>query len=202
MLLKEKVLSKNLWNQEIIDIIWHHWWKYIKALIKYCILLIILFVFYNLLVQYIDVDYLEFIFWSVGLIIYIMFVVAFLDVYLDSIVLTSTWIILYKREWFLRQNTEHIQWSSAQSIYDEQNWILDVILNKWTIKIKRHDEVYSFEDVAYPSKTTNMIIKAKNDIMYNNKDDDEDEFQNSEKFDVLVDTLWEVILDYVKKNKK
>ena len=121
--------------------------------------------------------------------------VSILDIYLDCIVVTNKWLVLFKREGFLRQNTEHIQRDAAQSVYDEQNWILDIVSGKWNLKIKRQDEIYTFDEVANPSSVTNYIVQIRDSI------NSQENYVEPDKFDVLVETLWEVILDYVKNNK-
>ncbi len=197
MLLRYKIISKNLWNQEILYMISHNWWVYMKIVIKYWIILVLFFVLYNLIIQYLHIPNIELFFWSFLLVLYIFFVVSFMDSYLDCIVLTKSWIIIYSREWFLRQNTENIQWDSAQSVYDEQVWIIDVVFNKWNIKIKRQDEVYTFDNVSKPSVQANKIIRTREQILSEAWED-----VNLDKFDVLVDTLWEVIIDYIRKNRR
>ena len=175
----------------------HNWWVYMKIVIKYWIILVLFFVLYNLIIQYLHIPNIELFFWSFLLVLYIFFVVSFMDSYLDCIVLTKSWIIIYSREWFLRQNTENIQWDSAQSVYDEQVWIIDVVFNKWNIKIKRQDEVYTFDNVSKPSVQANKIIRTREQILSEAWED-----VNLDKFDVLVDTLWEVIIDYIRKNRR
>lgn len=198
MLLKEKVISRYIWDQEILNIVWHDWYVYFKVVFKYWLILLWLVFIHNVLVQYLDIIYLNFFFGSIWLIVYVFFVISFLDSYLDSIILTKNWIIIFRWEGFLRHNTESIRWEAAQSIYHEQNWIIDIIFNKWNVKIKRQDEIYLFEDVWNPRSTTNILTSTRDRIL---SEVDEEE-PDMDKFDVLVDTLWEVILDYVRNNKK
>lgn len=198
MFLKEKVILNTLWDVNIKYIIWHDIFSYMKMLIKYFFFIIIILFSYRFINDYFVID-LSFVFWSIGLLIYWMYIVSFLDIYLDSVVLTDKWIYIYIRDWFLDQNTEYISWNSIQSIYDEQNWILDLVFNKWNIKIKRQDEIYIFNNVDKPWDVTNKIISIKDDIL--TKNDQEEEEENPNNFDTLVETLWEVISQHVSKKK-
>lgn len=201
MFLKEKVILNTLWDVNIKYIIWHDIFSYMKMLIKYFFFIVIILFSYRFINDYFVVD-LSFVFWSIGLLIYWMYIVSFLDIYLDSVVLTDKWIYIYVRDWFLDQNTEYISWNSIQSVYDEQNWILDLVFNKWNIKIKRQDEIYIFNNVDKPWDVTNKIISIKDDILTKNaQEEQEEEEENPNNFDTLVETLWEVISQHVSKKK-
>ncbi len=197
MWLRQSILQKHLKDRKIYRIIWHHWLKYVNSILKNLFLLLLLYFSYTYLVLLFESFYLDLFFAVLWLLVYFVFMISVMDIYLDSIAITDKWIVLFRRNGLLRQNTEHIQWESAQSVYDEQIWIMDIIFWKWNIKIKRQDEIYLFDNISSPSAVTNYIVQIRDSI-----NSQEDENEDVDKFDVLVETLWEVILDYVKNNKK
>lgn len=195
MWFRNSILNKHLSDRKIYKVIGHHSWKYTKSIVKHLFLLALLFLVYELLWAYFEWRYFDYVLGVLWLLLYVVFMVSILDIYLDCIVVTNKWLVLFKREGFLRQNTEHIQRDAAQSVYDEQNWILDIVSGKWNLKIKRQDEIYTFYEVANPSSVTNYIVQIRDSI------NSQENYVEPDKFDVLVETLWEVILDYVKNNK-
>ncbi|MBS8121562.1 hypothetical protein [Candidatus Vampirococcus lugosii] len=201
MFLKEKVILNTLGDVNIKYIIGHDIFSYMKMLIKYFFFIIIILFSYRFINDYFVID-LSFVFGSIGLLIYGMYIVSFLDIYLDSVVLTDKGIYIYVRDGFLDQNTEYISWNSIQSVYDEQNGILDLVFNKGNIKIKRQDEIYIFNNVDKPGDVTNKIISIKDDILTKNaQEEQEEEEENPNNFDTLVETLGEVISQHVSKKK-
>ncbi len=200
MWIKHNIIWKNVSSQDIIEIISHDTWKYTKVIIVYALILAVLFVSYDTITHYFVFWIIDVLFAGIWIVVYFFFMVSFFDVYLDSLILTSTWIIIYRWHGLFRQHTENIPRESAQAIYDQQSGILDALLNKWNIEIKRHEETYLFEDVPSPAENAKKIV-AQRDAALNQANNVEEE-EEQDKFDVLVETLWEVILDYVKNNKK
>jgi hypothetical protein len=93
-----------------------------------------------------------------------------------------------------------IERSSVEWVYDEQEGLLDVLLNKGMIKIKKLDEEYVFDDVYNPVLQTSKIIEIKEKIIKENeKKEEENNEEKIDKFDLLVEALGEIIRDYYKK---
>jgi hypothetical protein len=200
MSFKTNILKKYLEDKEIYQVIWHNTVVYIPTIIKYLFLLGLLYFFSRFIENNIQGVYVPLLIGIIWMFIYIKFVIDFLDLYLDSVVLTHTDIVIFRWDWFLKYRTEAIQRDSVEAINNEQSWILDLIFNKWDIKIKRQEWSYFFRDVTNPSKIANDIVVLKNQLEtweYNESDTEND----IDKFDILVETLWEVIIDYVKKEK-
>lgn len=202
MSFKKNILKKYL-DTDIHYIIWHDWWKYTKIIIVYTWILVFLFLSYIWIAKISSVNilnYINIIFWVIWAIIYIRFILQFMDIYLDSVVITKIGIIIFKWEWLLRYTSETIDWPSVQAVEDAQSWLLDMMLNKWDIVIKRWVEEYRFNDISHPSKQKNDILMYKDKFETKPEPEKEPE-PELDKFDVLVETLGEVILDYVKKSK-
>ena len=130
------------------------------------------------------------------LVLYLKFVIDFLDLYLDSIILTKQGVKVFFWDWLLKYSTEIIEWNSVDAVYDKQEGLLDMILNKWSINIKRIDGEYKFEDVYKPSFLSSFIMEIKDKILGNNQEPEE---QPIDKFELLVEVLWEIIKEYYNK---
>lgn len=199
MSFKQKVLAHYIWEEEIYHIISHDVWVYLPLVLKYSLILVWLYWLFWLVDSTFNIEYLWWIFGGVGLFVYWYFVISFLDIYLDSVVLTDWWVIIFNWDWFLKQNSESVQRESIESIFDESSSLPDLILNKWDIMIKRQWEIYRFDSTPDPRKQADVISKLKDKILAWKYPWEEEPEEDLDKFDVLVETLWEVILDYVKK---
>lgn len=121
--------------------------------------------------------------------------ISFLDIYLDWVILTNNWIVIFRWDWLLKYRTESIERESLESVSMNQNGILDIMFNKWDIKINRIDHSYIFNEVPNPSKQVKTILE-KRDEMTSWEQEDEDKV---DKFDLLVDMLGDVLIDYSKR---
>lgn len=202
MWFKNNLLNKYL-NTEIHYIISHDWWKYTKLILIFSLILILIIALYlniYILFNSTALKILNIIFAAIWMLIYIIFTVNFINLYLDTLVVTNSWLILFEWSWLFKYSTESIDWNSIQAIEDEQSWLFDIILNKWDLKIKRAWESYTFQDVSSCSTERNKIIEYKDKFEEKKQElKEENEQPELDKFDVLVETLWEVILDYIKK---
>lgn len=197
MAFKKNILKKYTHEDEILYIVWHDPWEYIKLMLKYLIIILITFTLYSFTTGFIIKWFVvNWIFWIVWLIIYYKFIIDFMDTYLDAIIVTPTWITIFRWDWLVNYSSENLNWHSIQSIYDDQNWLMDITLNKWDIKIKTHWDIYTFKNVSWPVIHKNKIISIQEKIREGITEEPE-----LDKFDILVEALWEVIIDYMKKWK-
>lgn len=153
-----------MWDEQIYYVISHDPWIYFGLMIKYLLFLVALRVWYYYIQMIVEFEYLNIVLWVIGLILYSRFIIWFLDYYLDSIVLTDGWLIIFRWDGFLKQTSESVTWDSIESVFDEQSGIIDLLLKKWDIKVKRQWEVYTFKDVSHP--TSKLIKSGKWEIRY------------------------------------
>ena len=196
MSFRKYVLNKYISWSDIEYVISHHWRRYIKILMGYFFLLLTLFFIYYKLSYFIENKYFDYFFWLIAFILYIKFVIDFLDIYLDSLVIVDSWVIIFYWEGLFKYNSEFIDWDIIEAIYDEQDGILDILLNKWKIKIKRYDQEYVFDDVTDPSKQSGKIIFYKNKFTSSNKNDNFDKEKKDIDYQSLVEAVADVIYSY------
>lgn len=203
MAFRKNILMKYLHEEEIYHIIWHDSWEYIKLILLNLVYLIIVFWIYYAVSLLWNRTIVSIIIWVVALIIYIKFTLDFLDIFLDAIILTNYWVVIFKWEWILTYSSESVERTWLQAIFDEQSWILDILLNKWDIKIKRHDEIYTFKNIHNPWKEKYTILQMNERIQKQLSINDESVEENNaeqwdEKIEVLLDVLKDVLMDYKK----
>lgn len=200
MSFKKQILKRYLWDDDIFYIISHHWWVYVKLILVYLFFLILWFILYYVVCKWWCFKWFRYFFWLYGVLLYIKFIIDFLDLYLDSVVLTKQGVNIFYWDGLLKYSNELIERSSVEWVYDEQEGLLDVLLNKGMIKIKKLDEEYVFDDVYNPVLQTSKIIEIKEKIIKENeKKEEENNEEEIDKFDLLVEALGEIIRDYYKK---
>lgn len=84
-----------------------------------------------------------------------------------------------------------------------QNSLRDKILSRGDVVITLdHTISFSFDNVASPKRVVNALWAAKATYSDPSSDDSDEEWlsdNNNEKFEILVETLGEVIKDYMHK---
>ncbi len=197
MSMKLLFLKHYLKDAKILYIISHDSFIYMWMLFKYLLFLVLLYGAYWLVYTYIfQWDELNTLMtWIFGIswiMVYFYFIIDFLDYYLDSIVLTETGLVIFNWDWLLKYKTQTLNREAIDAVDNEQSWIFDVAFNKWNLTIRRENEKYKFEDVHNPNKKIELIMETKNDLA---KDETTVE-PELDKFDILVETLWEIIKEY------
>lgn len=207
MNLRTFVIKQYVNNQDIEHIIGHDILVYIKTAIKHLAILFIMLLVYRLVRLYIDPELATMIFGVGGLMTYAFFVMRVLNDYFDAMLITDTGITILTRNGFLQYKTETIYRENIQTITYEQNGIIDAARNIGDIVIRlEHDITYPFPHVPQPKKQA-AIIAAWKEKSYGPSmiDVDEENGQRSgerdEKFDILVETLGEVIVEYMQRKK-
>jgi len=199
MSFKRQILKKYLGEDVIFHIISHHWWVYIRIILFYVVFLMLWFGLYYLVCDITCNLVIRYLFWLYWLILYLKFVVDFLDLYLDSIILTKQGINVFLWDGILKYSNEAMERTSIEAVYDEQEWLLDMLLNKGSIKIKRIDADYVFKDVYNPPLLSSLIMETKERMLSEKQDSEEKESQSIDKFELLVEALGEIIKEYYNK---
>jgi hypothetical protein len=151
------------------------------------------------------ISIITWIIWWIWILLYLHFVVEFLNKYLDACIITTNWITIFEREWFLHYTSQQFEWETIESISHSQNSLSDKILYKWSITITiEHDITFIIDNLSNPQQLAQRLWKYKQDnTNYNHQlPISDNEPWSHEKFDILVETLWEVIKDYMWKQQQ
>lgn len=198
-MIRKAILKRNVNTSEIHHVIGHNGSVFFKIFLIYIWVLAALLLLYLILDRYVMRPYLKRVFAGAGLIALIKFCIDFFDVYLDSIVLVDTWVILYLWEWLLEYKTERFDRDKIESIWFNQKWLWDKLFMKWDIMIRlEHWVEFPFENVTNPKKQADKILQYKWRFVSSITPQETAENENK-KFDVLVEALWEVVKDYIDK---
>jgi len=198
-MIRKSIIKKNINTSEIHHVIGHNGSVFLKLFFKYFLFLSILLLLFLLLDNYVIWEYLNWVFAWVGFLFFVKFCIDFFNIYLDSLVMTNEWIVLYLWEWLLEYKTESFDWHRIETVSHNQNGIWDKIFLRGDIMIRlEHWVEFPFEKISYPKKQATKILQlkslflSKNNLEISSWDDDK-------RFDVLVEALWEVVKDYIDK---
>lgn len=198
-MIRKSIIQKNINTSEIHHVIGHNGSVFLKLFLKYLIILLILLLLFLILDRYISWEYLNWSFALFGLIFFVKFVIDFFNIYLDSLVLVPTWIIFYLWEWLLEYKSESFDWERIETVSHNQNGIWDKIFFRWDILIRlEHGVEFPFEKVSNPKKQAAKILQLKSRFI-RVLPEESSNLSDNNKFDVLVEALWEVVKDYIDK---
>jgi hypothetical protein len=121
--------------------------------------------------------------------------------YLDCLLLTERWITLFMREWVRDHKTDVFERDKIQTISFHQNSFWDKLFARWDLMIRLDRGVdFPFDNISYPKKQVEKIVKMKDYFMNKKMGQDLEEAQWEEnKFNILIEALWEVVQDYMEK---
>ena len=126
----------------------------------------------------------------IGIFLFIKWVLDFLNLYLDCLILSKDHAILFLREGRLEYKTEFFSWNKI-------NWSVGDIV----IKLE-FDTEFPFADVTNPKKQVSKLITLKEQFMERQKQViEKDLHEDDQRFNVLVEAMSEVVKDYLDKSQ-
>ena len=135
-MLRNVLIKRYVDTKDTQRIIGHSSVVCIKKAIITIVLLFLLYVIFALLNQSSPAEYWKWIFWCAGLALFVKWVIDFLNLYLDCLILSKDNITFFLWEWLLEYKTEIFSWSKINTISRNQIWFRDKLFWKWDILIK------------------------------------------------------------------
>ncbi len=198
--IKKKILSKLIdTDEEFLYIISHHPIVYLPLMIISILGIIILFFLYNFLSVYFP-RFATYFIWFLTLFLYFYFVLGFLDIYLDALVVTSRSVVIYQWYWLFKNTIDVLDFEAIESIFADQSWLIDILFNKGDLNIRRAWHTNIFPDVYNPNKVANEL----NSLIFKQQVSEEEEIseENNENFDEeKVKLLAKAMLEVMKEMK-
>lgn len=189
-------------------VIWHHGSVHLRNFFVHGGLLLLLWILYAILQYFLpSLSLLSRVFASVGIIIYLNFVLQFLNNYLDAIVINRQGVSIFDRKKILNYSLRYCHWDHIESINQSQTSLSDRLFDKGDIDITlNHGTKEHFTYIAKPKYVSSLLWEKKSEFESKNYNNSSPEWWflhngGGEKFDILVETLWEVIKEYMDKDK-
>lgn len=193
---REKVIQHYIGYETIHYLIGRSFFVYAKKIWRFFLSLAVSALLYRICTLIIERTYLDILFGSIGIVVYIRVIIALINDYLDVVVLTDTWIVIMTRNGFFMHKIERLQRWHIQTISEEQDGFRDMIFDKGELVVSVDQGiVFPFHDIQTPKKAIKQILHRRNVVSTDKTPVETDKFQ------LLVETLGEVITDYMKIKK-
>ena len=201
-MLRHYLLEKYVDLKDTEDILAHSPFIYLRGLLVYSVLLFLVYIAYAVsqqFPQYQNVPYVKRIAGILWLFIFFKWLLWFLNLYLDCILISKEALTIFLRDGLLEYKTEIIDRSKISVISHRQDSFWDKLCGKWDLLIQMWNDInFSFNDVSHPKKSaTKLTLNKKGYEEAKKKKIEQDLEWDQRQFDILVDALWEVIRDYM-----
>lgn len=201
-MLRQYLLGRYIDLKDVEDILSHSSFIYLRGVLVYSVLIFAVYVIYAIFQQYPQyqwVPYVKRIAGIVWLFLFFRWLLGFLNLYLDCILISKESLTVFLRDGILEYKTEIIDWSKILVISHRQDSFWDKICGKWDLLIQMWNDIdFSFSDIAHPKKSASKLTLYKKEYEeMKKKKIEEDLAWDQRQFDILVDALWEVIRDYM-----
>ncbi len=199
-MLRHYLLGRYLDLKDTEDILAHSPFIYLRGVLVYSVLLFVVYIVYAIVrTYYIQDIYVKRITGILWLFIFFKWLLGFLNLYLDCILISKDALTVFLRDWILEYKTEVIDWSKILVISHRQDSLWDKLCGKWDLLIQMWNDIdFSFNDIAHPKKSASkLMLNKKNYEEAKKKKIEQDLEWDQRQFDILVDALWEVIRDYM-----
>ena len=201
-MLRRYLLWRYVDLKDVEEILGHSPFIYLRGVLVYSVLLFVVYVAYAIsqqYPQYQDAPYIKWIAGILWLLIFCKWILGFLNLYLDCILISKDSLTVFLRDGILEYKTEIIDRWKISVISHNQNSLWDKIFGKWDLLIQMWNDIdFSFNDVAHPKKSASKLILNKKEYEEIKKKKIEQDLEwDQRQFDILVDALWEVIRDYM-----
>lgn len=179
--------------QKMQHIVHQHWVKIIWKLFFWLFLFVLIpvFIYYY---SFRAKDLIQFMYLEIYLfIIYIKIIYDIFDWYNDVWIITDSWVV--DLDWSIfKTKMSTISFDNIEWMEVEQDWFIDKVLKKWDLIIhKIWDDSFVLPDCYSPYAALNEVEHIKNHHY-------EDEEPETDRFDLIMDTLWWVVENYLKKS--
>lgn len=103
------------------------------------------------------------------------------------------------REWLFDYKTDFFERSKIEAVSHNQNSFWDKVFARWDLLIKlEHGVEYPFEDINFPQKQAEKIMKYKTQFSPTNITDTPVPIAD-EKMAIIAEALSEVVKEYIDK---
>jgi len=202
--IKKNILRKLIkTDEDMIYIVSHHYIAYFWTITILLIGIVIVFSLYKLIWIF-SQNIASLVAWILWIIVYINFILNFFDVYLDAVVITNRSLIIYKWYWLLKNSIDVIANHAVESVYSDQNGMIDTIFNKWDLFIKTARDKTIFRWVMDSWEVANDINKIIFSLTNKNEEVEWEEILEFEEkkwwdLDIFMKAMEEVIKEYKSK---
>ncbi|MDR2415729.1 MAG: hypothetical protein LBD75_03875 [Candidatus Peribacteria bacterium] len=202
-MLRTYLIQKYVDVTEVEEIVGHSPFVYLRGMFFYSLLLFLVYIGYVLWHQHApELLLTKWIAGVVGLVLFVCWVISFLNLYLDCLLLSKTTLTVFLWDGLLEYRTEVLDWSKINVVSHRKNSLWDNLFGKGDLVIQLGNSVdFAFNDVGHPKKYAAKLLLFKKNYEEEQKIKIEKDLEGDQRnFEVLVDALGEVMKEYLEKN--
>ena len=199
-MLRHYLLGRYIDLKDTEDILAHSPFIYVRGVLVYSVLIFLVYIGYSIVRTYYSQEiYVKRIAGILWLFIFFKWLLGFLNLYLDCILISKDALTVFLWDGILEYKTEVIDRWKISVISHNQNSLRDKLFGKWDLLIQMWNEIdFAFNDVSHPRKSASKLTLNKKQYEDAKKKKIEQDLEwDQRQFDILVDALWEVIRDYM-----
>ena len=203
--MRDYILKHYLKRSPKSVIVWHHGSIHLRNFFLSLVFSALLWVFYSLLHHFFPLS--QAVVWvsALGaLIIYLRFLFTFFDLYLDAVVIDDSGVSLFLWNKVFNYSVQYCHRDHIEDIRQSQETFADKFFQRGDITLTLNNgTILHFSHIAHPKKVATLLRnqKIKFESPRNALSGGEVEGPSWEKFTILVETLGEVIKDYMDRDK-
>ncbi len=183
----------------VFHVIWHNGSVFIKLTLRTLLFLLVLYVLFVVLNRYIVWTYLDRTFGILGIGFFVKYIIDFLNLYLDGLIMTDKGITLFMREGLFDYKTDFFEWEKIEAISHNQNSFRDKVFARGDLIIRLdHGVEYPFENINFPQKQAEKIQKYKTQFSVELPETSPSPITD-DKMAIIAEALSEVVKEYMDK---
>jgi len=135
------------------------------------------------------------------IIMFIRILYQIFDWYCDVWIVTDEWVV--ELDWSLfSANAISVKYSSIEWLEVEQDWIIDTLLNKWSLiihKIWWSGDSFRLDEASKPYEAIDIIEKYWKWLI-SKWNEEENKSSVWDDYEIIINSLSEVVKSYIEKN--
>lgn len=173
-------------------------------MVRTLLLLFVLYVLYAVIDQYVTYPYLEWIFALLWIILLVKYLLDFLNIYLDTVIVSHNGITFLTRDGLLDYKTDFFGWESIETVSHQQDSLWDKFRGRGDIHIALNQNIsFPFTNVPNPKKHVSAILQQRERSMHLHQDGEENTIENDTgHYGVIMEALGEIVQEYAQKKKR
>ncbi|MCX6823757.1 MAG: hypothetical protein NT085_01400 [candidate division SR1 bacterium] len=198
-MLRKQIMKKYVHVDDIFHVIGHNASVFINLTLRTLIFLLVLYVLFVVLDKYIIWPYLPRFFGILGIGFFVKYIIDFLNIYLDGLILSENGITMFMREGLFDYKTDFFERDKIETVSHNQNSFWDKLFGKGDLLIKlEHGVEYPFENINSPQKQADKILKLKAQYELGAPAEKSNAITD-EKMAIIAEALSEVVKEYMDK---
>ncbi len=205
-MLRKQLIGKYINTDDIMHVVWHDSSMFYIQAIQTILLLFLLFISYAIVDQYVTYPYLEWIFGILGIVMFVKYILDFLNIYLDTIVLSHNGITFLTWDSLFDYKTDFFWWESIETVSHQQDSFWDKMWWRGNLVIKLTQEIaFPFENAANPKRQVTLMLQQRELFLHQQDEDFSDDIVpsggNKEHMQIVMEALGEIVHEYAQKKR-